>query len=190
MDNEKPKKDHEQRRPWHKLRQLTDKEKKLFFKLALCLLVGIVLMSLTRSASDHKADQAATDQEVLTQQVVGDYYSEEAALEAKLVSILSEVKGAGKVAVALTFEEGTESVYAEEENQTIGSDQSESSSALAAINDNPVLIKQRLPKVLGLVIVAEGAGDPLVKERLYQAASSLLGLNAAQVAVIEGNVTP
>lgn len=37
------------------------------------------------------------------------------------------------------------------------------------------------------MIVAEGAGDALVKERLYQAIKSLLGLTSSQIAIIEGN---
>ena len=188
MDQEKQKNNKE--RPWSKLRQLTDKEKKLFFKLALCLLVGIALMYVARGAGSQDQPEAAAPQDQAALTAGNDYYDEEAALEAKLVTILAQVKGAGAVAVALTFAESVESVYAEEEEQAVSTDQSQSSSALAAINDNPVLIKQRLPKVLGVVIVAEGAGDPLVKERLYQAASSLLGLNAAQVAVIEGNLVP
>lgn len=168
---------------WQRLRKLGPKEKSLFFKLGVILLVGIVLMSLAR----HNTDDSATGNDMPGEPVVQNYYSEEAALEAKLISILTQVKGAGKVSVALTFEEGTESVYAEESKETLSKDQTESSSALAEINDNPVLIKQRLPKVQGVVIVAEGAGDPLVKERLYKAARSLLGLSAAQIAIIEGN---
>ena len=166
-----------------RLRKLGPKEKSLFFKLAVILLVGIVLMSLARGNKDDPATVYDTSSEPTAQ----NYYSEEAALEAKLVLILTQVKGAGKVSVALTFEEGTVSVYAVENNETLSEDQTKSSSALAEINNNPVLIKQRLPKVQGVVIVAEGAGNPLVKERLYEAARSLLGLSAAQIAIIEGN---
>ena len=134
-------------------------------------------------------DQTDTTNEAANQTSSQTYYSEEGALEDKLVTILSAVKGAGTVSVALTFEEGTESVYAVENNETLSDDQRESSSALAEINDTPVLIKQRLPKVQGVVIVAEGAGNPLVKERLYEAASSLLGLTATQIAIIEGDIS-
>jgi len=171
-------------KPWHRLRKLNPKEKSLFLKLAAILLIGIVLMSLTNGSKEKNETPVETTNEPITQ----NYYSEEAALEAKLVAILAQVKGAGAVSVALTFEEGTESVYAVENNETLSDDQTESSSALAEINDTPVLIKQRLPKVQGVVIVAEGAGNPLVKERLYKAASSLLGLTAAQIAIIEGDM--
>lgn len=167
-----------------RLRKLNAKEKSLFLKLSLCLLAGIVLMTLTNGNKVNSTQVKEPTVEPLSL----DYYSEEVALEEKLVTIFTAVKGAGKVSVALTFEEGTESIYAEESNEVLSENESETSSALAEINDTPVLIKQRLPKVRGLVIVAHGAGDPLVKERLYKAASSLLGLTSAQIAIIEGDI--
>lgn len=167
-----------------RLRKLTDKEKSLFLKLSLCLAAGIVLMTIS-SGGKTTSPQA---KEATAEPLFLDYYSEEVALEEKLVAIFSAVKDAGKVSVALTFEEGTESIFAEESNETLSENESETSSALAEINDTPVLIKQRLPKVRGLVIVAQGAGNPLVKERLYEAASSLLGLTSAQIAIIEGDL--
>ena len=147
-------------------------------------------MSLGSGKKDDTATNTGTSspQEAASTTLSESYYSEEKQLEDKLVSILSEVKGAGTVTVALTFEQGAEYVYAEENNEKQSTDQSETSTSLAQINDSPVLIKQRLPEVKGVVIVAEGAGDALVKERLYQATKSLLGLSTSQIAIIEGNV--
>ena len=177
-------------RIWQKFGHLSKKEKGLFIKLAICLVAGIILMSLGSGKKDDTATNAGTSspQEAAGTTLSESYYSEEKQLEDKLVSILSEVKGAGTVTVALTFEQGAEYVYAEENNEKQSTDQSETSTSLAQINDSPVLIKQRLPEVKGVVIVAEGAGDALVKERLYEAAKSLLGLSTSQIAIIEGNV--
>ena len=177
-------------RIWQKFGHLSKKEKGLFIKLAICLVAGIILMSLGSGKKDDTATNTGTSspQEAASTTLSESYYSEEKQLEDKLVSILSEVKGAGTVPVALTFEQGAEYVYAEENNEKQSTDQSETSTSLAQINDSPVLIKQRLPEVKGVVIVAEGAGDALVKERLYQATKSLLGLSTSQIAIIEGNV--
>ena len=177
-------------RIWQKFGHLSKKEKGLFIKLAICLVAGIILMSLGSGKKEDTATNTGTSspQEAASTTLSESYYSEEKQLEDKLVSILSEVKGAGTVTVALTFEQGAEYVYAEENNEKQSPDQSETSTSLAQINDSPVLIKQRLPEVKGVVIVAEGAGDALVKERLYQATKSLLGLSTSQIAIIEGNV--
>ena len=143
-------------RVWKRLGNLSKKEKSLFIKLAICLVAGIVLMSL--GSGKDKTPTAATDETSSpgqTAQVSSQsYYSEEKVLEDKLVSILSAVKGAGAVSVALTFEQGAEYVYAKENNEKQSENQSETSSSLAQINDSPVLIKQRLPEVKGVVIVA------------------------------------
>lgn len=146
-------------------------------------------MSLGSSNNDSTStpNDSSSLQEPAEPTASTSYYSEEKELEDKLISILSEIKGAGAVTVALTFEQGTEYVYAEENNEKQSADQSETSTSLAQINDSPVLVKQRLPEVKGVVIVAEGAGDALVKERLYQAIKSLLGLTSSQIAIIEGN---
>lgn len=185
-----PEEQKKKERFWQKFSHLSKKEKGLFIKLAICLVAGIILMGLGSGKKDDTATNTdnSSPQEAASTTLSESYYSEEKQLEDKLVSILSEVKGAGTVTVALTFEQGTEYVYAEENNEKQSTDQSETSTSLAQINDSPVLIKQRLPEVKGVVIVAEGAGDALVKERLYQAAKSLLGLSTSQIAIIEGNV--
>lgn len=185
-----PEEQKKKERFWQKFSHLSKKEKGLFIKLAICLVAGIILMGLGSGKKDDTATNTdnSSPQEAASTTLSESYYSEEKQLEDKLVSILSEVKGAGTVTVALTFEQGAEYVYAEENNEKQSTDQSETSTSLAQINDSPVLIKQRLPEVKGVVIVAEGAGDALVKERLYQAAKSLLGLSTSQIAIIEGNV--
>ena len=184
-----PENQNKKERIWNKFSNLSKKEKSLFIKLAICLVAGIILMSLGSSNNDSTStpNDSSSLQEPAEPTASTSYYSEEKELEDKLISILSEIKGAGAVTVALTFEQGTEYVYAEENNEKQSADQSETSTSLAQINDSPVLVKQRLPEVKGVVIVAEGAGDALVKERLYQALKSLLGLTSSQIAIIEGN---
>ena len=184
-----PENQNKKERIWNKFSNLSKKEKSLFIKLAICLVAGIILMSLGSSNNDSTStpNDSSSLQEPAEPTASTSYYSEEKELEDKLISILSEIKGAGAVTVALTFEQGTEYVYAEENNEKQSADHSETSTSLAQINDSPVLVKQRLPEVKGVVIVAEGAGDALVKERLYQAIKSLLGLTSSQIAIIEGN---
>ena len=163
---------------------LGKKEKSLFIKLAVCLGIGILLMSW--GGGRQAADTAAQPEEGNPLPAAENYAGSEQQLEAKLAEILAAIKGAGQVSVAITFEQGPEYVYARENSEKQSAEANESSSSLVQVDDSPVLLKQRLPEVKGVVIVAEGAGDALVKEQLYQAAKSLLGVTAAQIAVIEG----
>jgi stage III sporulation protein AG len=113
-----------------------------------------------------------------------------ADLEAKLNSLLAGVKGAGTVAVAVNYSESAETVYVFDQEQS-GQDDSEGNTSsekttLAAISETPVVAKQLQPKVQGITVVSSGADDPQVKERLYQAVRGLTGLDATQIAIIEG----
>lgn len=166
---------------WNKLKNLSDKDKKLLIKLAVCLLAGILLMSMAGAKTTHKQETTALPSQANAE----NYAQQEAALEEKLVNILSQIDGAGTVSAAVTLAEGTEAVYATDNDNRQDEQELQSKISLTEINNEPVLVKERLPRVQGAVIVAEGAADPLVKERLYQAAVSLLGLNYSQVAVIE-----
>ncbi len=174
-----------------KLKSLNPKEKSLFVKLAICLVIGIVLMIISKGCTTADNNAPAEDTAALAQTNISANadYSDEAALETKVADILAAVKGAGKVSVAITYENGPESVYAMNSSEKIADSTSESSSAPAEIDSSPVLIKQNLPAIKGVVVVAEGAGDALVQERLYRAVKSLLKLNSQQIAVIEGNIS-
>lgn len=81
--------------------------------------------------------------------------------ETRLAAVLSRIAGAGRVEVYISTETATEeAVYT-------FSVQEGTSGA----------------RVTGVIIVAEGAGDPAVNIRLAEAARTALGLNASQVSV-------
>ena len=175
--------DEEKNRPtlWGKLRSIPKKDKDLCIKLGICLLAGVLLMLLGTAGHRQEKPDAPASAEIGE----SNCHNEEAILEEKLVNILSQVEGAGRVSVAVTLAEGAEAVYATDNDSREATEQQERSSSLTEINDAPVLVKELFPKVQGAVVVAEGAGDPLVKERLCEAATSLLGIRSSQVAIIE-----
>lgn len=171
---------------------LSPKDQKLLLTLALGLIVGVLLMSWGRggsgAASAVTAATTATTSE--PEKPPGLYQQEpEDELEKKLEELLCQVKGAGKVQVALTYADSAAAVYAYDNSTRTTTGESSSSqdneSRMVEINDQPVLVSTTSPRIRGVLVVAEGGGDPLVKERLYQALGSLLGINAAQIAIIE-----
>lgn len=167
-------------------RRLEAKEKRLFFWLGVSLVIGIILMNLGGDGDAQLITDGSTD--TALPEVNATAGADE--LEAKLNQVLAAVKGAGAVTVAVTYSESAETVYVfdqEVSGQTsTDGDSSSEKTSLAAVNDAPVAIKRLQPKVQGVTVVASGAGDPLVKERLYQAVKGLTGINANQIAIIEG----
>ena len=165
-------------------RALSKKERRFLLLLAFCLLAGVVLMGLDGSQERSEPTESLTVP--VPDEVVSDGNEE---LEQKLEALLSQVKGAGRVQVAVTYADSAASIYAYDNSTRTtageGTTSQDTESSLVSINNQPVLVSTASPKIQGVVAVAEGGGDPLVQGRLYQALRSLLGINASQIAIIE-----
>ena len=173
-------------------RSMPDKERKLILRLAAVLCIGIILMRFSGWGTDSSRDKNTAAQGE-TQAAIASLTGS-TDLEKELADILSKVKGAGTVSVAVYYSESAEQIYAMEtqssESRSSSADNSsvdsQTTQTLAMSNEQPVAVKEYAARVSGVVVVSEGAGDSLVKERLYLAVKSLLGLSAGQVAIIEG----
>ncbi|HEY9061315.1 MAG TPA: stage III sporulation protein AG [Pseudobacteroides sp.] len=123
--------------------------------------------------------------------------------EKKLEELLMKVKGAGKVHVMVTYVSGKEIVpaYDKKRNES-DTQEKDSGGGVRSIkqNDNedklayeesqgnskkPIVLKELLPEVKGVVVIADGASDPEVKERLVRAVQVLLDVPVHRVEVLE-----
>jgi stage III sporulation protein AG len=123
--------------------------------------------------------------------------------EGKLKLLLSQMMGVGNVDVMVTYLAGKESIPAldvkKNESSTEEKDngggtrnisQSEYNGTVVFEQNQggekmPVIIKELQPVVKGVVIVADGAGSPEVKERIIEAVRVLLDVPAHKVSVVE-----
>ena len=117
----------------------------------------------------------------------------------RLANILSSIKGAGAVEVMITYEGEAEKVPAYDNDSTTSStvDAQNRSTTNQSISTKPVsgsealvVITEKRPKVLGVVIVAEGAKDLTVQMELSRAAQTALGVEASKVEVFEMKQQP
>ncbi len=123
-------------------------------------------------------------------------------LEKNLQSILSKIKGAGKVDVMITFISGNESIPAVDvttsESDTQEKDKEGGSRIIkqSDIENNtiyeekdgvkkPFVVKELLPMVKGVVIVADGVEDVEVKSNLAKATEALLDISAHKIQVFQ-----
>lgn len=113
--------------------------------------------------------------------------SSEAELEARLEAILSEIKGAGKVRVMITFDRGSEIVPARESQRSTGENGTNESSKPLTVSSSggqsPVVLAEIMPKIRGVIVVAEGAWDISVKNELEKAAMTALGTELSAINV-------
>ena len=177
------------KKPRDRWRELPEKDRRRIKNLLLALSLGVAMLSLVRLwPAERPADTGAEPPDAVTAAVPEDL------LQRELESILSQVKGAGRVRVAVWYSAGSSAVYATEsedssERRSDGEGEQLSEGrrvSVATVGDQPLLVRQETAAVRGVVVVAEGAGDPQVQERLYAAVKSLLGLKTSQIAVIEG----
>ena len=129
--------------------------------------------------------------------------SSELTDEQKLKNVLSEIKGAGRIEVMITYESSPELVPAfstdTQETTNVQSGQnSTTESQTVSQNQNPITISkdgesqalilvEKKPKIRGVIVVAEGAADLGVKLNLYSAVQTALQVDANKVDVFEMN---
>ena len=122
-------------------------------------------------------------------------------IEKEMEEIFSKINGVGKVSVMITYESGSEKVPAYDKRESISDTQEEDTNGgKRAITQNdvennmvyeeeqggvrkPIILKEYEPKVKGVVLVADGAGEPTVKENLVKAVQALLDIAPHKIQV-------
>lgn len=108
--------------------------------------------------------------------------------EARLNESLSRIEGAGRVKTMITYECGVEYVpaFSEDLQTTTGADGNRNTSEKNTIimsGGKPVILKEIEPKVMGVIVIAEGAGDARVRLELYKAVMTLLGVESSDIEI-------
>ncbi len=167
---------------------------------AIVLIIGLLLAVIVwpTSSGDEQGGNHAPQTEI---PLVGtDELTYEEKLEEKLASILSQVKGAGKVEVMITLESSSELVFQTDEAQnteTIHEQDSAggirdsstidytSDTVQAGSDGSPYVIKEINPQVSGVLVLAQGAGSAAVKNEIYEAVEALFNLEVHKIKVLE-----
>ncbi|AFS78388.1 stage III sporulation protein AG [Gottschalkia acidurici 9a] len=181
-----------------------DNSKKFITNLtiAICIGIGLIILSDTLlpnketvSKSTHDLDYVEEDQENKIKKNLIEDYSDN--MEFKLKEILSEIKGVGEVKIMINLEDTAEIVPAfntttvnEQTNEndaqggvrTVSRDDSKQE-VVTSKGDSLMVIKEVKPNVKGVIVVAEGAENIEVKEKLYSAVKTVLGISGNKVEV-------
>ena len=119
--------------------------------------------------------------------------------EERLEYILSKINGVGEVHVMITYDTGREIVPAvdiqeniqtkeqkSENGQIIYDTSKDSSQNIVTVNDSDMLVlKEIRPKVKGVIIVAEGADDLVIKNDIINATSAVFNILVDKIVVFE-----
>lgn len=117
-------------------------------------------------------------------------------LEKRLVYILKKLQGVGEVSVMLTLEDSSEKIPASNTTKSRESTKEtdaeggireiireDESNQLLNSSDNIVVLKEIRPNIKGVIVIAEGADDAEILEKIYLAVQTVLGLTANKVQV-------
>ena len=126
---------------------------------------------------------------------------EEDSLAGKLQDMLSQIEGAGMVKVTVKLAASTREDYAinttagskttQEKDQGGGTrvtTENTDTNQLVLIREgsgeNPVVEQEQAAKVAGVLVVADGAGNPEVKANLFQAVRVSLGVEPQKIVIL------
>ncbi len=176
--------------------------KEMLRNLSVILIIGIILFLLADIfiGNDRPKNQNSS-QLVGEEKMNGQYSDYSSLLENKLENILSQLKGVGKVKVMITLEDTTEVVPAfnttknnetTKENDSQGGTREivrEDMTIQVVTNDKgePIVLKEIRPTIKGVIVIAEGAENLEVKEMLYEAVKTALGVPGNRVEVYSSN---
>lgn len=181
--------------------------KKLVENAAVAILAGIIIMiaagSLFQKDSTKAKETAAAGTAAEGTSGNSSTADKDEKLERKMETILSKVDGAGRVSVMVTYVSSSELITAKDTKKTENNTQEkDNTGGTRTTSDNqvessiiyeegqdstkkPLIVKTLEPEVKGVVVVADGAADVQVKERLSMAVHVLLGVSLNKIEVFE-----
>lgn len=158
--------------------------------VGLCLIVFFSQSGLFKKSST--AMKTETKAEVSTDPVV--------QLENRLSEILSKIEGAGKTDVLITVSSTREKITANSTSTNASTSQNGSGNTVTSthVTSQPVLVssggktepyivQERMPEIVGVIVVAEGGKDPVVRLNVLRAVETALDISADQVEIYSRN---
>lgn len=149
--------------------------KKLQFILIIALIIVIVLIFIsgvfTTGTNTTKAQATIIDSYV-------------DSLETRLSNTLSKVEGAGNVSVVITVESGMQTEIAMKSTIIENEKGVEKTETPILVNGKPVVLRELYPKVVGVLIVAQGANKISVLIKIQEATISLLDIKLSQIEIL------
>ncbi len=146
----------------------------------------------------EEANSKYTSKDKLVGSAVDLAYKEK--MENELISILENIQGVGKVNVMIYFESGQEQIPVFNQNNSNSNTKEKDTSGgqrettqenggTTVVMENngekeqPFIVKTYNPKIAGICIVAEGAGERVTELRVRQAVTKLFGISDDKVQV-------
>ena len=153
---------------------------------AVLILLGVMVMIVAMPAGAKQSQKETQTQEQKEQLQTQDSYKEQ--LQQQLKELLEHMDGVGKTRVMLTFsDEGTDQL---DKNVTKDGNKKEETTVVYDTGDTrqPYVICRQMPKIEGVVVVAQGGGNAKTVTEISNAVMSLFPVEAHKVVVVKMSV--
>lgn len=174
--------------------------KKFVYNLLIVLVIGIILLISSSFFLSKDKDSVESLNTGVDYNFTNTFMSDmeySSFLEAKLEEILMELKGVGQVKVMMTLDDTMEKIPAFNtirNNETTSETDSQGGTREITREDVDIqvvtsgdgglmVLKERKPTVRGVIVIAEGADDLEIKEMVYEAVKTVLGVSGNRVEV-------
>lgn len=106
-------------------------------------------------------------------------------LEFKLKNCLENIDGVGKVNVTVTVNGEIEKVYATEKVTTSGSQGEKVTENVVTVSGKPLLVKEIYPEIVGIVIVADGGNNSVIKGKIIDAVTTCVSIDYSRILILK-----
>lgn len=173
-------------------------------QLLIGVLAGILLLVIAIPVpEDEKTENGVTDEMADEEQTVQAGSFAALSTEEQLKDILQKISGVGRVDVFISYEDNGKIIVEKDESVSEELIQETDSSGgrrvtTTARNDretvygsaeSPYVIQELSPTVKGVLVVAEGAGNTLVKKQIQETIEALFGLDAHKISIMKMEVS-
>ena len=145
-------------------------------KLVVILLIGLLLLIAAFPIKEREEPEILPE-EINTIEEEKDWQQQ---MEEDLERVLEKVKGVGKTEVILTCEGTEKKLVEKDEKDTVYTKDAKG-------NQIPYLTSQEYPKVIGVVVVAEGGDNPVIISNIQEAVQVLFQVEAHKIKVMKMN---
>ena len=159
------------------------------------LAVGAILIALLFLSSILGRDTASSGTQKQEQGMTEEEYIER--MEARVEELLSGIDGVGKLDVMLTLESSSEYVYQSETRQSSDRTAASGETTQERQEDEETIVMvegedgrtqalirtERTPKIQGIAVVCEGAGQASVEQQIIDVLTTTFGISSARVSV-------
>lgn len=142
-------------------------------QVAVVFLTGLLLLVISLPVKENPEEGGRETQQ---KEIKEDAY--QAELENKLEQALGEMEGVGDVEVMMTFAASSEKVVEKDEKSTVYE-------RPPGGGETPYIVREVFAKPSGILVVAEGGGNPVTDKNIREAVQALFGIEAHKIKIMK-----